>query len=135
MELNFKQRRQVANALCEYDDSNLPIVIKEGQTDNELYEEVVSFFENGSELIYPSKYIFCNIVYSYYLAKYFGEDLKERLKDPNTLEDSPMYYTYVDNPKVYDRILEKVLPNIEQYDSIQKTLGYFYQEFLIEEKV
>lgn len=132
MELNFKQRRQVANALYEYDDSNLPIVIKEGQTDNELYEEVVSFFENGSELIYPSKYIFCNIVYSYYLQKYFGEDFLERLSDKETLEGSPCYYTYLDNPKLYDKILSKVLPNLESYNSIQKTLSYFRQEFLLE---
>ena len=131
MELNFKQRRQVSNALNVYDDSNLPFIIKTNQSNEELYEEVINFFENGSELIYPSKYIFCNIIYSFYLEKYFGEDFYERLSSEDTLEDSPMYYTYKDNPDLYDKILDEVLPKLETYSSIEKTMYYFKQEFLL----
>ena len=129
--MDWKQRREVANKLYKYNDNNLQYQIYDQQTDEKLTQQVIDFFNNGSELVYPAKYIFCNIVYSYFLAKYFELDFYTQLNDRCTLSDSPMYYVYDDNRLVYDKVLSVVLPNLEQYESISKTRKYFKQEFLI----
>ena len=95
---------------------------------------MIDYFNNGSELVYPEKYIFCNIVYSYYLNKYFGLDFYKMLDSALTIPDSPMYYYYSDNKFVYDQILKQILPKIESCQSIIKTRHYFKQEFLIDDE-
>lgn len=129
--MDWLQRREIANKLYNYSDNNLDFVILNDQTDDQIISQVLSFFENGSELVYPAKYIFCNIIYSHYLAKYFNLDFYNQLSDSNTLSDSPMYYFYDDHKNVYDEVLNKVYDRLEQYESINKTRKYFKQEFLI----
>ncbi len=131
--LDWLQRRQLAYRLYRglFDDVNLKYTIIENQTDDQLVQQVLDFFENGSELIYPAKYIFCNIVYSYYLNKYFNLDLYRQLDDLNTLYDSPCPIVYHDRPNVYKRVLNVVLPKIETLQSVNKTRKYFKMEFLI----
>ena len=129
--MNWLQRREIANKIYKYTDNNLDYTIDLSQSSQQLVNQVLSFFNSGSELVYPAKYIFCNIVYSYFLNKYFGLDFYTQLNDKNTLIDSPIYCLYSDYKEVYDQVLDIVLPNIEQNQHISKTRKYFKQEFLI----
>ena len=129
--MDWKSRRNLANQLYKYSDNNLQYTVEQSQTDQQLTDQVIDFFVNGSQLIYPAKYIFCNIVYCHFLSKYFNLDFYKQLDDKDTLPDSPMYCTYSDRKTVYDNVLSKILVNIESYDSISKTRKYFKQEFLI----
>ena len=102
-------------------------------SENELVEQVVGFFEHGSELIYPAKYIFVNIVYAHLLEKYFGRPFYESLDDAELLDDSPIVVVYSQIKGVYDKVLAR-LGDIESYPSVKSTIEYFRREFLIEEK-
>lgn len=135
-ELSWMQRRKIAYKLYDglFNDNNLPIKVINNQTDEQLAEQVIDFFKNGSELIYPAKYIFCNIVYSYYLHKYFQCDFNAQLNDLNTLYDSPCPILYNDRPNVYKHVLTAINPNIETYQSTSKTRKYFKMEFLIDDE-
>ena len=125
-----ERRKKSREFFKHYTDENVKITILKNQTEQELIEQVLSFFEKESSCIYPAKYIFCNIVYSYYLNKYFNLDFKECLSDTDVLKNSPIEYLYTAHKNVYDSILSKI-GNIEQYTSIKKTRLYFKQEFLI----
>lgn len=133
---NWQQRRQLAYRLYNglFNDVNLPYTVIENQSDDDLVSQVIDFFEHGSELIYPAKYIFCNIVYSYYLHKYFACDFSAQLNDLNTLYDSPCPVLYSDRPNVYKRILDAISPDVEKYQSTSKTRKYFKMEFLIDDE-
>lgn len=125
-----ERRKKSREFFKQYTDENVKIEIVKDQTEQELIMQVLLFFETESQCIYPAKYIFCNIVYSYYLNKYFGLDFKECLADEDILKNSPIEYAYKDHMHVYDAILAK-LNDIENYVSIKKTRLYFKQEFLI----
>ena len=125
-----ERRKKSREFFKHYTDENVKITILKNQTEQELIEQVLLFFRIESSCIYPAKYIFCNIVYSYYLNKYFGLDFKECLSDTDVLKNSPIEYLYTVHKNVYDSILSKI-DNIEQYTSIKKTRLYFKQEFLI----
>lgn len=96
-----------------------------------LIDRVIDFFENGSELIYPAKFVFCNIVYAYYLNKYFNLDFYECLDTYEILADSPSVLLYSQAKQEYDTIINHVIDHIEHYKSIEKTRLFFMQEFLI----
>ena len=106
----------------------------EDQTDDQLVDQVVHFFRHGSELIYPAKFIFCNIVYGYYLSKYFGVDFYHALNDPTVLFDSPVQVLYNQKPTVYDRIIDQVINDIDDLPSVVKTRHYFKMEMLINDE-
>lgn len=125
-----ERRKKSREFFKRYTDENVKITILKNQTEQELIEQVLLFFRTKSSCIYPAKYIFCNIVYSYYLNKYFDLDFKECLSDADVLKNSPIEYLYTAHKNVYDSILSKI-DNIEQYTSIKKTRLYFKQEFLI----
>lgn len=135
-DLSWQQRRQLAYRLYSglFNDVNLPYTVIENQTDEQLAEQVIDFFKHGSELVYPAKYIFCNIVYSYYLHKYFQCDFNAQLNDLYTLYDSPCPVLYNDRSNVYKRVLDAINPNIEVYQSTTKTRKYFKMEFLINDE-
>ena len=132
----WQERRKTANKLYKYvyTDQNLDYQFDDNNQDQHLIDTVIDYFNNGSELVYPEKYIFCNIVYSYYLNKYFGLDFYKMLDSALTIPDSPMYYYYSDNKFVYDQILKQILPKIESFQSIVKTRHYFKQEFSINDE-
>ena len=134
--IDWKTRRKIAYKLYNglFDDVDLPHVVIDNQTDEQLASQVINFFENGSELIYPAKFIFCNIVYSYYLNKYFDVPFYQALNDVETLYDSPCVILYNDRKNVYDIVLAKVLPNFENFNSIKKTRHYFKMEFLVDDE-
>lgn len=125
-----ERRKKSRKFFKQYTDENVKIEIVKNQTEQELIEQVLLFFETESSCIYPAKYIFCNIIYSYYLNKYFNLNFKECLSDKNVLKNSPIEYSYKDHIEIYEAILSK-LKDIESYASIKKTRLYFKQEFLI----
>lgn len=132
----WERRRRLSYKLYAglFDDVNLPYEIQNTNDDDALYHQVLYFFEHQSELIYPAKFIFCNIVYSYYLNKYFGEDFYESLDNKDLLADSPMILLYGDNKPLYDSILKEVMDRIETLPSVVKTRHYFKMEFLINDE-
>lgn len=125
-----ERRKKSREFFKQYTDENVEITILKNQTEQEIIDQVLLFFEKESSCIYPAKYIFCNIVYSYYLNKYFNLDFKDCLSDSDVLKNSPIEYTYSTHKIVYETILSK-LDDIECYASIRKTRLYFKQEFLI----
>lgn len=130
---NWKDRRKVAYTLYRgmFDDCNLPYTIENDNDYRALTKQVLDFFEHGSELIYPAKYVFCNIVYSYYLNKYFNVPFYQALDDKDTLFDSPCPLLYNQAKSVYDEVIEKVIDRIDRLPSVTKTRHYFKMEFLI----
>ena len=135
-DLDYKQRRQLAYKLYNnlFVDLGNQYQIIDEQTDQQLTDQVLDFFNNGSKLIYPAKFIFCNIVYSYYLNKYFKLDFYQCLDDQTILDDSPCVCLYSQRRNVYDNVLKQVLPKIETFDSIIKTRKFFKQEYLINDE-
>jgi hypothetical protein len=125
-----ERRKKSREFFKQYTDENVKIEIVKDQAAQELIEQVLLFFETESSCIYPAKYIFCNIIYSYYLNKYFDLDFKKCLADEDVLKNSPVEYSYKDHVDIYNAILSK-LKDIESYTSIKKTRLYFKQEFLI----
>lgn len=99
--------------------------------EDEFVDQVVGFFEHGSQLVYPAKYVFVNIVYAHLLEKYFHRPFYESLDDDKLLDDSPIVVVYSQIPNVYDKVLAR-LGNIEDYPSVASTADYFRREFLID---
>lgn len=132
MDLTWKERRTVAYLTQQFDDQDLPFRI-EHSDDQQLAHQVLDFFANGSQLVYPAKYVFCAIVYAYFLHHYFGLNFRSCLENPDLMPDSPTILTYGQKPNVYDYVLQN-MENVERYPSIQKTVQYFKQEFLIHER-
>lgn len=134
--LDWKARRKIAYKLYNglFDDYNLQYKVIKDQTDDQLIDQVIDFFINGSELIYPAKYIFCNIIYSYYLNKYFSVDFYQALDNIDTLYDSPCPVLYHDRPHVYNSIISAIIDRIELLPSVNKTRHYFKMEMLIDDE-
>ena len=109
-----------------WDDNNLPYTINL----NNIDKQVIDFFENGSELIYPAKSFFVAIIYAKCLEKYFKIDFYKALNDKELLPDDLYFVTYNNSKDIYNKIIENI-GNIWQYESINKTVGYFKKEFLI----
>ena len=133
-DMDWKERQRVSyqNHNNDFGDNNLTVRF-EWLKEDDLVEQVVDFFRNGSELVYPAKYIFVNIVYSHFLEKYFDRDFYESLDDAEMIADSPCVVTYSQCKNVYDRVLEEI-GDIEQYPSIQTTYDYFKEEFLFDDE-
>ena len=131
--LDWKARREIANKLIEFNDVNLPeIEWVDYDTHEQLASRVIEFFETESELEYPAKHIFVNIVYSYLMEYYFDEDFEEILMDDEFLADSPYSVPYHEYEDVYEEVLASI-SDIRDYESTQKTIDYFKEEFLLDE--
>jgi hypothetical protein len=128
--MNWRERRKLAYLICDFDDARLPYKTIEC-SEEDLVAMIVAFFNDGSKLIYPIKAYFVAIVYAHFLSKYFDEDFHSALNEPDLLPDMPNFTVYDEGKRVYDEVLKQI-GDIEQYESIQKTLKYFKQEFLIE---
>lgn len=132
-EWKLRQAKSYKEHNNNFGDSNLPHTF-EWLPEDELVDQVVGFFEHGSELVYPAKYIFVNIVYAHLLEKYFGRPFYESLDDAELLDDSPIVVVYSQIKGVYDKVLAR-LGDIESYPSTKSTVEYFRREFLIEEEL
>ena len=129
--MNWKNRRKLSYLYNDFDDINLPYIVKTYDSDKALIKEIVSFFINGSELIYPAKSYFVALVYAKMLEKYFGVDFYIALEDKELLPDDIFFVTYNNSREIYDSVV-KISGNPLNYESSEKTKQYFYQEFMID---
>lgn len=123
---DLNDRRKLSYLLCEWDDKNLPHTIR---YDN-LTQQVINFFKTESKLVYPAKSYFVAIVYAKCLEKYFNISFYEALDYNDLLFDDKFFVPYSKDKDTYDKIIHQI-GDIFQYQSINKTLNYFKQEFLI----
>ena len=75
----LKEKRKLSYLINEWDDVNLPYTFDY----NNISKQVIDFFINGSELLFPAKSYFVAIIYAKCLEKYFNEDFYESLNTPN----------------------------------------------------
>lgn len=123
---DLNDRRELAYLINEWDDKNLPHTIR---YDN-LIQQVVNFFKTESKLVYPAKSYFVAIVYAKCLEKYFNIPFYEALDYKDLLVDDKFFVPYSKDKDTYDIILGKI-GDIFQYISIEKTVNYFKQEFIV----
>ena len=65
------------------------------------------------------------------MEKYFGVNFYEALSDKELMFDTYDFVPYNEDPVVYERILD-IIGDIWQYKSIEPSVEYFKQEFLVE---
>ena len=129
--MDYKERRKLSYLINTFDDIGLDyIYIKQSKED--LIKLIIKFFNTESLLIYPAKSYFVAIVYAKCIEKYFHINFYDALNDEELLPDDKYFKTYNESKDIYDKVLESI-GDIYQYDSIDKTLKYFKQEYLIDE--
>ena len=129
--MDYKERRKLSYLINAFDDIGLDyIYIKQSKED--LIKLIIKFFNTKSLLIYPAKSYFVAIVYAKCIEKYFHINFYDALNDEELLPDDKYFKTYNESKDIYDKVLESI-DNIYKYDSIDKTVKYFKQEYLINE--
>ena len=129
--MDYKERRKLSYLINTFDDIDLDyIYIKQSKED--LVKLIIKFFNTESLLIYPAKSYFVAIVYAKCIEKYFHINFYDALNDNELLPDDKYFKTYNESKDIYDKVLESI-GDIYQYDSIDKTVKYFKQEYLIDE--
>ena len=129
--MDYKERRKLSYLINTFDDIGLDyIYIKQSKED--LIKLIIKFFNTKSLLIYPAKSYFVAIVYAKCIEKYFHINFYDALNDKELLPDDKYFKTYNESKDIYDKVLESI-DNIYKYDSIDKTVKYFKQEYLIDE--
>ena len=129
--MDYKERRKLSYLINAFDDIDLDyIYIKQSKED--LVKLIIKFFNTESLLIYPAKSYFVAIVYAKCIEKYFHINFYDALNDEELLPDDKYFKTYDESKDIYDKVLESI-GDIYQYDSIDKTVKYFKQEYLIDE--
>ena len=129
--MDYKERRKLSYLINAFDDIGLDyIYIKQSKED--LIKLIIKFFNTESLLIYPAKSYFVAIVYAKCIEKYFHINFYDALNDEELLPDDKYFKTYNESKDIYDKVLESI-GDIYQYDSIDKTIKYFKQEYLIDE--
>lgn len=129
--MDYKERRKLSYLINAFDDIGLDyIYIKQSKED--LIKLIIKFFNTKSLLIYPAKSYFVAIVYAKCIEKYFHINFYDALNDKELLPDDKYFKTYNESKDIYDKVLESI-DNIYKYDSIDKTVKYFKQEYLINE--
>ena len=134
------EKRNLAYLFKEFDDTNLARVVLNSATDDEIADQVIEFFVEGSALIYPPKSYFVAIVYAACMLKYFPEhfkDIVEPLKCVDLLDKDDFFHPYFSKTcNIYNKVLqwlERERVEILNYESTKSTHNYFRAEFLIEE--
>ena len=129
--MDYKERRKLSYLINAFDDIDLDyIYIKQSKED--LVKLIIKFFNTESLLIYPAKSYFVAIVYAKCIEKYFHINFYDALNDEELLPDDKYFKTYNESKDIYDKVLESI-GDIYQYDSIDKTVKYLKQEYLIDE--
>ena len=129
--MDYKERRKLSYLINAFDDIGLDyIYIKQSKED--LIKLIIKFFNTESLLIYPAKSYFVAIVYAKCIEKYFHINFYDALNDNELLPDDKYFKTYNESKDIYDKVLESI-GDIYKYDSIDKTVKYFKQEYLINE--
>ena len=60
----IQEKRKLAYLFKEFDDINLARVVLNSVKDDEIADQVIDFFVEGSALVYPPKSYFVAIVYA-----------------------------------------------------------------------
>lgn len=136
--MTWRERRKFSYLMHDFDDWRLP----EGEgekTAGGIIKQTLDFFAHGSLLLYPAKSYFVAIIYGWLLHKHFGEPFPEVLTQPDLLVDD-IYFQHDDgglSHEIYASIiiaLEETygsMENVMKLSSVQKTIAYFEEEFLI----
>lgn len=153
---NWRERRRISYNLFTFDDVNLEHVYNSYKGD-ELVDQVVMFFVEGSQLIYPAKSYYVALIYAAALALLIRkrwlqddsidprgmseEDIFFKVLDfPDLLPDDKYFVRYSEDEETYQKIVAKlkksyVVSNrvraVLHPPSVHKTLKYFSEEFLI----
>lgn len=125
--ISWKTRRKIYYLTNELTDINLQY----SYNNQNIIQQVIDFFYNGSKLIYPAKSYYVAIIYAYLLSQYFGQDFYDMLNREDLLNYDDQYFViYSKSKQIYDKILKQIYPKLSELD-INDTAIYFYKEFLI----
>ena len=130
MDKRIRQRRELSYMFHTWDD-NMKANNRVDADDDMVVTAVVHYFKTKSEVIQPFKAYFSAIVYAACMEKYFGVNFYEALSDKELMFDTYDFVPYNEDPVVYERILD-IIGDIWQYKSIEPSVEYFKQEFLVE---
>lgn len=126
----LKNRRNLSYLMNTFDDY-IPNCSHQSFSKTKLIEQIIEFFKIESKLIYPAKSYFVAIIYAKCMERFFKQDFYSCLSDVELLPDDESFIPYQYSSYIYDRVLRDI-GDIWQYPSINKTVEYFKQEFLIE---
>lgn len=128
---SWQNRRKLYYLTTQLTDINLPY----SYNYNNIEQQVIQFFYNGSKLIYPAKSYYVAIIYAYLLSQYFGQDFYEMLDRQDLLNYDDRYFKpYSTDKQTYDNILKQIYNKLSILD-ISDSATYFYKEFLIKELI
>lgn len=104
-------------------------------SDDLLHHCEAQWFDNDAVVAFPSKSINVAVIYSRMLEHHFGDTALDYLRDPHLMYDLDYYFRpYPQYCEVYDRMLELITWDTiaaNQTTSVQKTVQYFNDEFMI----
>lgn len=135
--MTWRERRKLSYLMHEFDDRHPPD--GEGErTVGGIIRQTLDFFAHGSLLLYPAKSYFVAIIYGWMLYKRFGEPFPEVLALPDLLVDDIYFQPdSVKTHEIYADIIKRLeetygsMDEVMKLPSVQKTLWYFEEEFLI----
>lgn len=131
MRTDLKQRRKMSYLINIWDDMHKQY----NENYNNVVQQVISFFENKSLLIYPAKSYFVAIIYAKCMQYYFNVNFYDALDDDELLIYDKYFVKYSLSKCIYDSILQKININtILDCESAQTTINYFKNEFLIADR-
>ncbi len=133
----FKMSQLLYNKLHSTEDSLRDKSLVILNSDDQIVDYGIKYFnEELSELVYPAKSYSVAIVYSYLLAKNFGESFFDSLNDPDLLCQNDIYFKPYSAAKLtYDKILngigffEATFALNENLSQIKTTTSCFHEEF------
>ena len=108
-------------------------------TKEETVKEVCRYFYENMKPIFPAKSYSVAIIYARLIEKYFQENFLDVLNDSELFLGTDKYFVpYLNSKDIYDEVLDflsmNCLNEFEESDilQVQKTVQYFYKEFMIE---
>lgn len=126
---DLNKRRKLSYLMNDFDDVNLPCIIKEDATDQEIIDTVVKFFRTESQLIYPAKSYFVALVYAYCIQVTANISYIKALDWDDLLIDDRFFKPYSEAKHIYDAIIEQIGCPLN-YKAAEKTVNYFGAEFV-----
>lgn len=137
----YKIKQKMYHLMNESDDLITGKEIKIVEKESEIVDFGKRYFwENLTELVYPSKSYSVALIYAYLLNKYFNEDFYSALSDHDLLYGNDKYFKpYFESKHIYDQIIDEIgmiksnFKLNEDIIQVKKTVEYFRSEFLINE--
>ena len=136
----IREKRELAYLFKVFDDTGLQRTILNSAKDDEIADQVIEFFIEGSVLVYPTKSYFVALVYAACMLKYFPkyfDNIIDPLRCYDLLDNDDFFRPYSEKTRsIYDKVLQYLEQHrieILDYVSTKKTHNYFREEFLITE--